>query len=108
MSGGGSSLTCTVTWPSRPSQFAAERALIALRSFTSSWGWVWRRKRQSRLERRIFLRARRLVVIWQLFLKSNKMGVPVVAQQVKNPTSIHEDLGSISGLIHWLKDLALP
>ena len=48
------------------------------------------------------------MVIWQLFLKSNKMGVPIVAQQVKNPTSIHEDLDSISGLIHWLKDLALP
>ena len=26
------------------------------------------------------------------------LGVPVVAQQVKNPTSIHEDAGSIPGL----------
>ena len=33
--------------------------------------------------------------------------VPVVAQQVKNPTSTHEDVGSIPGLAPWVKDLAL-
>ena len=32
------------------------------------------------------------------------LGVPIVVQQVKNLTSIHEDVGSIPGL----KDLALP
>ena len=35
-------------------------------------------------------------------------GVPVVAQQVKNPTNIHEDVGSVPDLAHWVKDLALP
>ena len=34
-------------------------------------------------------------------------GVPIVAEQVKNPTSILEDVGSIPGLIQWIKDLAL-
>ena len=34
-------------------------------------------------------------------------GVAMVAQQVKNPASIHEDSGSISGLAQWVKELVL-
>ena len=33
-------------------------------------------------------------------MKAN-LGVPVVAQWVMNPTSIHEDSGLIPGLANW-------
>ena len=46
--------------------------------------------------------------ILSLFKKQNKIGVPLVAQQVKNPTSIHEVVGLIPGLAQWVRDLALP
>ena len=36
------------------------------------------------------------------------IGVPIVAQRLTNPTSIHEDSGSIPDLAQWVKGLVLP
>ena len=37
---------------------------------------------------------------------NSKTGVPIVAQCLVNQTSIHEDVGLIPGLAHWVEDLA--
>ena len=39
--------------------------------------------------------------------RNRKNGVPLVAQRVKNLTSIHENVGLIPGLAQQIEDLAL-
>ena len=41
-------------------------------------------------------------------LQKTGAGVPLVAQRVKNRTSIHEDAGWIPGFVRWAKDPVLP
>lgn len=40
--------------------------------------------------------------------KRKVQGVPFVAQQVRNLTSIHEDVDWIPGLAPWVRELVLP
>ena len=46
-----------------------------------------------------------IVVLFLVFKDAS--GVPVVAQQVKNPTSMHEDADTSSQTTQWAKNMAL-
>jgi len=45
--------------------------------------------------------------LFQKTLEKKKSRVPIVAQWVKTLAGIHEDVDSIPGLTHWVKDLVL-
>ena len=48
------------------------------------------------------------IFFYKYYFNSTFMGVPIVAQWIMNPTSIHDDAGLILGLTQRVKDLALP
>ena len=46
--------------------------------------------------------------LWYFYSKINNSGVPIVVQWLMNTASIHEDMGSIPGLVQWIEDSVLP
>ena len=42
-------------------------------------------------------------LLWHSGLRIKLQGVPTVSQQVRNPTNIHEDVGSVPGLLSGLR-----
>ena len=54
----------------------------------------------------VFKSFRKKYILKSLRIKFS--GVSIVAQQVKNLISTHEDMGSVPSLAQWVRDLVLP
>ena len=49
----------------------------------------------------------RMPRVWPFKQRKKKKRVPIIAPQLTNLTSIHEDVGTIPELTQWIKDPAL-
>ena len=84
------SMICLASFSETSSLFGSKSIFSSVSCLLDSSSSSWENKRHGKI----------------LFQQGN-LGVPIVAQQVKNPTNIHEDAGLIPGLAQWAKDLEL-
>ena len=48
------------------------------------------------------------IILYANCIEKEEQGIPIVAWWLTNLTSVRENVGSVPGLVQWIKDLALP
>ena len=90
---------------------AKKKRMAIIKKKKSTKNKCWRVCREKRRLLHYWYKCKLVQPLWKTvwrFLKKLNIGVPVVAQQVMRQTRIQAAAGLIPGLVHRVKDVALP